>query len=55
MDHPVKIRLEQAVLHDAILFELALGVRLSDLCGDSPGVRQDFAIGRSDEAIQAVR
>ena len=48
----IEVALEEAVLHDAVLLELALGVRPGDLGCHFARVLQYLAIGCSEEAVQ---
>lgn len=49
----VEVALEQSVLHDAVFFKFAFGVRLRQLCGDFACVLQNFPVGRFDKAVEA--
>ncbi|WP_460431449.1 hypothetical protein, partial [Azotobacter salinestris] len=50
-DRPVEVALKQAVLHDAVLFELALGMSLGHLGGHLARTLQDVALGELQKRI----
>ena len=51
---PVEIALEQAVLHDAVFLELALGVGPGDFRRDLAGVLQNLAIPEPEKAARVA-
>ena len=49
LDQPVKVAFKQAVLNDAVFFELGFGVGLGNFSGDFACILQDVAVSGFDE------
>lgn len=51
----IKVRLEQAVLHDAVLFKLAFRVRLGNFGSDFSGILQNGTFIKFQKQVEALR